>query len=181
MADQGRFFKVMLALMVAMTVGALILFGLEGKPIKPMAFSLSATQTQLCLQTNDSSVVGTQTPIQPGRWKNVEISCLPANGQVRWNSGPTDRLAAEYHFVISNGKGAEDGKIFATSRWEKQVPCIDARGNLETQGKIKVCLITDSKNTQCSALQMKQLDSLVIHLVRSFKAEMSVTWKELSI
>ncbi len=171
----------MLALMVAMTSGAFILFSLEGKPIKPMAFSLSATQTQLCLKTSDSSVLGTQVPIQSGRWSHVEISCLPTRGQIRWHSGPTDRMAAEFHFVITNGKGAEDGKIFTTSRWEKQISCLDSQGNPEASGKIKVCLITDSKNTPCTALQMKQLDSLVIHLVRSLKSEMAVTWKELSI
>ena len=67
MVSQGRLTKVMLTLIAAMTAGSLLLLTLEGKPIKPMAFSLSS-QTQL---TSVENALCTETGIKPDYWKNL--------------------------------------------------------------------------------------------------------------
>jgi len=170
MVNQGRLTKVMLLLVVAMTAGALVLLALEGKPIKPMPFSLSS-QIQL---NNIHSTLGTEAGIELGRWNRIEVSYLPEKSNLFSENRLSNQISNDYHFVISNGSLGKDGQIFATHRWLKQLSC----NNLASDRTIKICLITDAATPRKSTLQQtSQLEDLAKSLVLSCQIEPKIIWK----
>ena len=163
-SDQGRLTKVMLLLILAMTAGALVLLGLEGKPIKPMPFSL-ATQRQL---TSVNTAMGTDVGIEPGRWQRVEVSYRTPPVQMKLEEGLTGEFAAAYHFIISDKNTGTDGQIYASDRWTKQLSCLHPTQGAYDNQTIRICLICrDSGRRSSSDLQAQQLQKLVSKLVKS--------------
>jgi hypothetical protein len=172
MTDQGRFLKVMFALMGSMTLGALILLGLEGKPIQPMAFSLSST-TQLAPA---QSALGTESGISQGQWRRIEIEYSNGQSEMNCASGPTGRLAREYHFIISNGQSGGDGEIFATHRWTKQRACLNKEMKPGENSAIRICLLDNNQQRHSTPRQASQLESLVQSLIRNCDKDLEVRW-----
>ena len=174
MVGQGRLAKVMFSLMAAMTLGALVLLGLEGKPIRPMAFSLAS---QVRLSEVDTSL-GTEGAIEPGRWRRIEISYRPSNGQVSSEYGLSGALAVGQHFVISNGNGAEDGQIFASHQWVKQRGCMSSDGGPPANRMIKICLIRDPGQPASTARQARRLEKLVESLSKHCRTQFQIAWAD---
>lgn len=173
-SDQGRLTKVMLLLVMAMTIGALVLLGLEGKPIKPMPFSL-ATQRQL---TSVNSAMGTDVGIEPGRWQRVEVSYRTARQQIDLENGLTGDWATAYHFIIANQNTGPDGQIYASDRWIKQLSCLHRTQEPYNNQTIRICLICrDSSQKTGSDLQAQQLQKLVSKLVKTCQIEAKVVLK----
>ncbi len=171
MVNQGRLTKVMLMLVVAMTTGALVLLALEGKPIKPMPFSLSS-QIQL---NNIHSTLGTEAGIELGRWNRIEVSYTSEQSALSLLQSINNKQSQGYHFVISNGSVGKDGQIFATPRWLKQLPCNNGKASDRT---IKICLVTDSAASRKSTIQQaSQLEDLAKSLVLSCQIEPKIIWK----
>ena len=175
MVNQGRLVKVMFMLMAAMTTGALVLLALEGKPIKPMPFSLSS-QTQL---RSTHYALGTQAGIELGRWQRVKVCYQSSLAQFTTQSnGPTGTLATDYHFVISNGTASQDGRIYATSRWTKQLACLGTDGTDLSMRTIRICLISDTDPPSCSAQQYKQLNELADGLIKHCRIRAGIVWEK---
>ncbi len=172
MVNQGRLVRVMLVLMASMTAGALTLLALEGKPIRPMAFSLTS-ETRL---NPVHKVLGLSEAIAPGRWNKVEISYEPNNGQLTDQLGLTGLLARNYHFVISDGSGGADGQIFASPQWIKQQQCNPDSG-ISEKHTIRICLIGDPNVQKSTPNQARQLEALVSSLIRYCHMEPNVVWK----
>jgi len=163
-SDQGRLTKVMLLLIMAMTVGALVLLGLEGKPIKPMPFSL-ATQGQL---TSINTAMGTDVGIEPGRWQRLEVSYRTPLAQMNLEDGLTGEYATAYHFIISDENSGRDGQIYASDRWTKQLSCLHPTQGPYNRQTIRICLLCrDSGHRTGSDLQAQQLQKLVSNLVKN--------------
>jgi len=169
--NQGRLLRVLAVLVASMTVGALVLFTLEGRPIKPMAFSLSR-QTQL---RSVHSVLDTEPGIGLAEWDRIEIDTRPSQGELSVRDGLVGRLALAYHFVISDGSIGRDGQIYASHRWTKQLACHlpEASGLAKT---IRICLVTDPQKSGTTGRQARQLEDLVSTLVHYCQIEPQVIW-----
>jgi len=174
MAQQGRLTKVMFALMTAMTVGSVVLLSLEGKPIKPMAFSL-ASERQSPL-SSVHTVLGTEAGLDVARWRHIEISYRANAGQLSSEQGLSGSLALNYHFVISDGSGGQDGEIFASHRWTKQMPCLSPSGLVSGEDTIEICLMGDPANPQCSPTQARRLERLARSLMRHCSHDLQIAW-----
>ena len=171
MVNQGRLVKVMIVLMVAMTSGALILLTLEGRPIKPMPFSLSR-QTQL---TDIDDALTTTSGIEIGRWKRIQLAYEPNNGRIADSKPLTADLALKYHFVIAD-QPAGDGKIYTSPRWIRQLTCLspDAKNNSHN---IRICILLGPEQNSCSPRQDRQRQALVLSLVKQCQIEPKTIWK----
>ena len=173
MLDQGRLAKVMFALLAAMTGGAFLLLAFEGKPIKPMAFSLSS-QTQL---TTVYDAIDTQTTLNNGRWNRIEVCCRPNHGQLTDRHGLTGDLALKFHFVIADADAAEeDGAVVTSSRWTRQISTIDCQP--EKSRTIRICLIGNPANPLRTSAQARSLDQLLNSLVRHCDIKSRVVWTD---
>lgn len=175
MANQGRLVKVMFSLIAAMTLGAFILLTLEGKPIKPMDYSLSSE-----LKTPLDPVyqaLATDTGIEPDRWQEIEISFYPNHNSWNADTEPSGSLALDYHFVVSNGLGQSDGLISTTSRWTRQLACLDSDDSRNMQKIIKIALIGDPVMRNRTPKQDRQLEVLVSNLIRHCFRDMKIHWK----
>ncbi len=166
MANQGRLLKVMFFLMVAMTSGTLLLLALEGKPINPVAFSLSSQSRSVSLQ----SVLGTESGITPGKWKTIEIFYQANNGNLG-RSGLSGEFRDGYHFVISDGYIGDDGQIYVSPRWEMQYDCLDSGKISRYPGKIKICVISQTGRLSGTPWQGTQLEDLLASLHRHCQIE----------
>jgi hypothetical protein len=165
MVNQGRLVRVMFVLVAAMTTGALVLLALEGKPIKPMAFSLSS-QTRLSSFSSLNAILDTDTALKSGHWQRIELSYQPNNGQLSGSLGLTGELARQYHFVISDGSAGHDGDVYTSQWWLNQKPCYQASGAVDSQGLIKICLISSPDHPKGSPWQARKLETLVSGLIK---------------
>lgn len=169
--NQGRLLKVLAVLVATMTGGALVLFTLEGRPVKPMAFSLSSQATLRSIY----STLWMEAGVALAPWEQIEIDTRVDQGELsRWH-GLAGKLAREYHFVIANGSAEGDGAIFASIRWTKQLACYVPEG-LGRGSTIRICLITDPEQSGTTGRQARQLEDLVSKLVRHCQIERPVVW-----
>ena len=169
--DQGRLLKVLAVLVATMTGGALVLLTLEGRPVKPMAFSLSS-QVQL---RSIHSVLGTQPGVELAPWQRIEIETRGDQGELSQRHGLSTKLALAYHFVIANGSAGKDGEIYASHRWTKQLACY-LTGVPGEANTIRICLIVDPEQSGTTGRQARQLEDLVSTLVRYCQIEPAVVW-----
>jgi hypothetical protein len=163
MSNQGRLIKVMLLLIAAMTAGALVLLGLEGKPIKPMAYSLSSQARLSPLHT----ALDTESGLTPGRWQQIEYTYLKNAGQLTSRFGPTGSLATGYHFIISDGSVGNDGQIFPSLRWRRQLSCQKPDGSSCGNGNIRICVIRSRAFPTGTPQQNRRLVNLVSKLTKN--------------
>ena len=168
MSNQPRVVKVLAALLVSMTVGAIVLMALGNNPPSAGPFCLS---TYYRLDSVDHAM-GSQTGQAAGRWDSIEIFFSGTKG------GNTERLAEAIgladpaqlncHFVICNGVGAGDGEIEATEVWNKQRSTRSTstgRGGART---IRICLIGNGVSALPTDYQLKRLEMLLEALCRRF-------------
>ena len=173
MVGQGRLAKVIVSLIVAMILGAVVLLALEGKPIRPMAFSLSSQVQLPALE----QALGAKGEIEPGRWSRIELSYRPNKGQLSRRHGLTGELAVGYHFVVANGNGAEDGEIFASHGWVEQRRCPDGDGAGDER-TIRVCLVRDTDQPAITERQLQQLETLLGSLNRHCRGQLQIAWAD---
>jgi hypothetical protein len=166
MSKQPRVVKVLAALLVSMTAGAVVLMVLGNNPPSAGPFCLS---TYYRLGSVDH-VVRSRVSQVPHRWNSIEI----------FFSGPATVGAIEYlaaarrahrsadlncHFVIGNGQQCGDGEIHATERWQEQRPSRSYHGSQQT---IRICLIGDKRRSRATDYQLKRLEMLLEVLCRKF-------------
>ena len=175
MTNHGRLVKVMFSLMAAMTVGAFILLTLEGKPIKPMDYRLSSE-----LKTPLDAVyqaLATKNGIEQGRWQEIEISFHANPDNWTPHAPPSGTLALDYHFVVFSGLEQYDGLIATTSRWTRQLACLNSEDSRNTHNTVKIALIGDPVLRNRTPKQDRQLEELVSNLIRHCDRNMKVYWK----
>lgn len=175
MGSHGRLITVIVVLMVSMTGGALVLLALEGKPIKPMAFSLSSEIQMRSI----NQVMGTDAGIQAGRWKRVEICYEASKEHPMKGDQLSPGLTMQYHFIIGDGRNGQDGEVYASHRWIKQYSCLDPAINQSDEGTIRVCLMGNPSVHRSTPRQARQLETLVSNLNRHCGTDFPVSWKAL--
>lgn len=167
MFNQGRLIKVMLLLMMAMTAGALILFALEGQPIKPTAFSLSSQNRMPEIR----KTLGIQHDVDLGPWRDIEITYEANNGQLTRDGRLTGSFSSQYHLVINSATINEQGPIFASQKWSVQSPCHIPDYSSATRQTIRICVIKTSDCENGTSRQARLLDTLLTYLVRHFQVD----------
>ncbi|MFG0251757.1 MAG: peptidoglycan recognition family protein [Phycisphaerales bacterium JB038] len=115
----------------------------------------------------------TKTDLDNQRWTHIVIDHSGAT------HGSGDSLTVEhikrgyqglgYHFVVGNGRGAEDGSVFVGYRWLEQLPgahTAGAQGDYLNRHAIGICLVGNGDRKPFSDAQMQRLVDLVRLLQR---------------
>lgn len=157
--NQKRTIFVLISLVAAMTVGALVLMALDQQTPSAGAYSLAS---YLRLDPIENAAFRPIT-IQPASWNRIEVYYS------RTASGNAEDLAvvshlrgtprADFHFVIGNGRGAEDGHIQCTDTWKTQQTA---------GGIIRICVVADAYSSPATDYQVRRATSLVDALSRKF-------------
>ena len=163
MSNQPRVAKVLAALLVSMTAGAIILMALGDNPPSAGAFSLASLIPV-------EKAVRSRTPQSPGRWDRIEIYYSGTKaGNIEQLASLGGLASAEdinCHFVICNGLGASDGQIQSTEKWQNQWSIIPGRTWYGSGQTIRICVIADGKSAHPTDSQRQMMHVLIDELSR---------------
>ena len=168
MTNQLRVWKVLIALLISMTGGAIVLMLLSENPPSAGAFCLSSYYK---LAPTDVAVQS-KTTQSSERWKRIEIFYSSTRvGNIEWISalsGHSDPSELACHFVICNGRGGDDGEIQTTEKWQRQLSVTPEHNWGNEDETIRVCVIADKQSSHPTDYQVKRVDALVSTLARRF-------------
>jgi hypothetical protein len=159
MNSQTRTAVVLVALVASMTLGSLVLLALDQSSLTGSAYSLSS---YLRLDTVEEAAL---RPIAAAaaNWSRVEVyysrttAGSVADLALVSHLRGTDR--GDFHFVIGNGRGADDGQIQCTTAWKNQQ---------SAAGIIRICIVADPYESPVTDSQVRRTDALVDTLCRTF-------------
>jgi hypothetical protein len=168
MSNQPRVAKVLAALLISMTVGAIVLMALGNNPPSAGPFCLSSYYRLDPVE----KAVSSRSAQSPGRWNCVEIyySGTKAGNieQLASLNGLADSEDINCHFVICNGLGGSDGQIQPSEKWQRQWSIIPSRTWYGSAQTIRICIIADGKTARPTDFQMKRTEALAEGLCRKF-------------
>lgn len=169
MSTQPRAAKVLAALLVSMTLGVIVLLALGNHPPSAGPFCLASYYRLNSIEKATNS----RTTQYPDRWECVEIyySGTKAGNieQLASLKGLPSAKNLNSHFVVCNGKGAEDGQIQTTERWLKQWSIIPGDNWYGTGQTIRICIIASPPEASPTDFQIKRTESLVSNLSQKFQ------------
>ncbi len=168
MSYQPRVAKVLAALLVSMTTGAVVLMALGSNPPSAGPFCLASYYG-----LNDiREAVNAPGRLSPGRWDAIEIyySGTKAGNlkQLASLSGLASSDDINCHFVVCNGFGAMSGQIETTYKWLRQWSTIPAGTWYGTQKTIRICVVADALAAAPTDYQVKRTEALIGCLARTF-------------
>ncbi len=163
MANQNRNVAVLFSLIASMTVGALVLMALDHNGPSAAAYSLSS---YLRLDPVEE-IVKNSVQVAPAGWGKIEVLYSDTAGgnleEMPLLTGLSDGSdRSEFHFIVCNGNGADDGQVQASSRWRVQQDC---NGRPEA---IRVLVISDEGSEAVTDSQIQRTHALVESLSRTF-------------
>ncbi len=168
MSNQPRVAKVLAALLVSMTAGAIVLMALGNNPPSAGAFCLSSYYHLNPIE----KTITPQAAQYPARWSSIEIyySGTKAGNieQLASMTGLANREDLNCHFVVCNGLGGSDGQIQSTEKWRRQWSIIPGKTWYGSGQTIRICVIADSKNARLTDCQVKRIGELLEGLCRKF-------------
>lgn len=173
MSNQSRVVKVLAALLVSMTAGAVVLMALHGNPPSAGPFQLSSYYSLNPIR----KAIYSRTAQSHARWNCIEVyysgtrvGNIKQLASLSGLAGPED---INCHFVICNGLGGGDGQIQPTERWQRQWAIIPGRTWYGSGQTIRICVIADGRTDRPTDFQIKRVEALVEALARKFdiKAE----------
>ena len=168
MSYQPRVAKVLAALLVSMTGGAVVLMALGSNPPSAGPFCLSSYYR---LDPVEKATF-TQAAQSPNRWNSIEIYYSGTRAgnieQLASLGGLASPEDINCHFVICNGRGGEDGQIQTTEKWQRQWSIVPSHTWYGSPQAIRICVIADAKTVHPSDLQVKRTEALVETLCRKF-------------
>lgn len=168
MSNQPRVAKVLAALLVSMTVGAIVLMALGNNPPSAGPFCLSNYYRLDPVE----KAVSSQAAQSHNRWNCIEIyySATKAGNieQLASLSGLSSPQDLNCHFVVCNGLGADDGQIQPTEKWQRQWSIIPGQTWYGSSQTIRICVIADDKAVRPTNCQIKRVESLAEALSRKF-------------
>jgi hypothetical protein len=168
MSNQPRVAKVLAALLVSMTTGAIVLMALGNNPPSAGPFCLSSYYRLDPVEKAISSAAAQSL----ADWSCVEIyySGTKAGNveQLASLSGLNSPEDLNCHFVICNGLGADDGHIQTTGKWQRQWPIIPGQSWYGSSLTIRICVIADDRSALPTNLQIKRTEALVEALSLKF-------------
>jgi len=161
MSNQPRVAKVLAALLISMTTGAIVLMALSNDPPSAGPFCLSSYYR---LDPVEKAITsrGAQSP---NRWNCIEIYYSDTK------AGNIEQLASlnglarpediNCHFVVCNGLGADDGQIQSTEKWQRQWSIIPGKTWYGSGQTIRICIIADGKSSAPTDFQIKRTEALI--------------------
>ena len=168
MSNQPRVAKVLGALLISMTAGAVVLMALGNNPPSAGPFCLASYYRLDPVE----KAIRSQAAQSPSRWNSIEIYYSGTK------AGNIEQLASlmglaspediNCHFCLCNGLGGSDGQIQPTEKWQRQWSIIPGRtwyGNRQT---IRICIIADGETARPTDFQIKRTEELVEQLQRKF-------------
>ena len=171
MSDKPRVAKVLAALLVSMTVGAVVLMSLGNNPPSAGPFCLSSYYRLGAVE----EAISSRAAQSPDRWQRIEIYYSGTG------AGNIEQLSSlqglawsgdlNCHFVICNGLGGGDGQIESTEKWERQWSILAGRSWYGSVQTIRICVIADGRTVQPTDFQIKRTSALVEGLCRKFTIE----------
>ena len=160
-----------MSLVASMTLGAIVLMALDGQVLRGGAFSLASYTRLNSVEKVASSV---KVPVAYS-WSRIEISYSGTDSgnsaRLAAEQGLADELDVNFHFVICNGAGGDDGLIESTEKWLRQRPCLTGSDWYGSSQTIRICIITGGFRTLTDS-QIKRTAALVETLSR--KLDISV-------
>jgi hypothetical protein len=168
MTGHPRVAKVLAALLLSMTIGAVVLMALGNNPPSAGPFCLSSYYR---LDPIEKTVFAALS--QPlAQWNGIEIFYSGTHAgnveQLASLAGLTDSEDLNCHFVICNGLGGSDGFIQTTDRWNRQYAAASSWGARNGRQPIRICVVSDGKSAHPTELQIKRTEALVDVLSRKF-------------
>lgn len=140
----ARTTKVLGALLVAMTIGALLLMAMESEPPRPSSNALASIRSSAGVDLGNVS----------RKWRRIVLHASP---------GGKDTLPQRCHFVVYAKPDANGLWVRPTARWEKQIPGhhVYVKGQDFNSDSIGVCLIGDFSKQGPGTEQFEALLSIV--------------------
>lgn len=167
-SDQPRVIRVLAALLMSMTMGAIVLMTLGNNPPSAGPFSLSSYFRV------EKAILSAARQL-PDRWSRIEIyfSGTKAGNmeQLASLSGLPSPEDLNCHFVVCNGLGGGDGQIQTTEKWQRQWSIVPGRNWHGGARTIRVCIIGDGKAACPTGCQVRGVHALVEGLCRKFSIE----------
>jgi len=169
MSDRPRVARVLVALLVSMTAGAIVLMALGNNPPSVGPFQLSSYYRLDPIQ----KAIRSQAAQSPNRWSSIEIyysgtkaGNIEQLASLRGLASPRD---INCHFCLCNGLGGSDGQIQSTEKWQRQWSIIPGRTWYGSAQTIRICVVADGKTTRPTDCQIKRTEVLVEDLCRKFE------------
>lgn len=157
------------ALTLSLTVvgGLLMLLDTTPRPAKALPAAVERDTEDKGLD----ALFDTTTPLDTERWTGIVIhhSGEPSGSAKSIDDAHRSRglQGLGYHFVIGNGRGADDGAIYAGSRWDRQQPgahTIGPDADAHNRHSIGICLVGDGNQKAFTDAQLASLLALVERL-----------------
>ena len=162
-----RVLKVLTALLVSMTAGALVLMAMGSNRPSAGPFCLSSYHHLDSVE----EAISSRTAQSPSRWNSIEIYYSGTKTgnikQLASLGGFANPDDIDCHFVICNDLGG-DGQIQPTEKWQRQWSIIPARKWYGSNQTIRICVIADDKAARPTELQLKRIEALVEGLCGRF-------------
>jgi len=171
MSNQPRVAKVLAALLVSMTTGAIVLLCLGNNPPQAGPFCLASYYRLDPVE----AVLKINAPQSASRWNRIEVyfSATRAGNlqQLASLKGLSTKAELNFHFCICNGLGNIDGHIQATEKWKRQWSAVPDNTWYGSPQTIRICIISDGEYNLPTDFQIKRTEALVEKLCRSFKIQ----------
>jgi hypothetical protein len=168
MSNQPRVAKVLVALLISMTTGAVVLMALGNNPPSAGPFCLSSYYR---LDPVEKAIVS-RAAQTPTRWSSIEVYCSGTKAgnveQLASLSGLASPEDINCHFCLCNGLGGGDGQIQPTEKWQRQWSIIPGPTWYGSSQTIRICVIADGKTSHPTDSQIKRTGALVEGLCRKF-------------
>lgn len=166
MHSQARTIRVLVFLVASMTIGVFVLMALDTQSLSEGPFSLSS-YTRL----NSISNVAVRPIAGSGQmWNRIDVYYSNTTegdiAQLAKLQGLSNVKDANFHLVVSNGKGAQDGQVLAADKWKKQLPCLPDGTIVGSGQTIRICVIGTSMGESPTDSQIKRTGALVEMLSR---------------
>lgn len=148
---EPRTAKTLLALLTAMTLGAITLWLMSGEPIPPADHAAVIDSASRL----DDIIFDVQVPLRPARWRHIVVHADDSAGA---------DVARRCHFVLG-----QDGQLDASARWKRQISgqAVSAVAQSFNSETISICLAGDFREQPPSDAQFEAL----VALTRVLQAE----------
>ena len=171
MPKQPRVARVLAALLVSMTIGAIVLMALGNNSPSAGPFCLSS---YYLLDPVERSTHSRAAQVR-NRWNCIEIyysNTKAGNiGQLASLSGLANPEDVNCHFIICNGLGGGNGQIQPTEKWQRQWSIIPGRTWYGSSQTIRICVIANGNTCRPTDYQIRRSEALVECLCRKFNID----------
>ena len=163
--------KILISLVVAMTLGAIVLMALDSKSISGGGFSLASYSS---LGSIKQAIVA-KNSVSVRRWERIEVFYSSTSGgnleQLASLSGLMSPEDVNFHFLVCNGLGGLDGQIFTTGKWLRQWSSLPDGAWNGDERTIRICVIASETSDPLTGSQLTRTAELIETLARKFNID----------